>query len=386
MSETLARDVAFKSAWEQLERSAELRSREWLLHGISTGVWIYGAGHYGQTLANLIEKLSLPVMGFIDKRGDSLGALHGKPVFAPGAITPEMVLGKSLVIGILNPSLYADQILPFAEKLPFGKVLWNADLPEALGPNANTMWLSSRSFLCDHRDQIQQVIKTLGDQKSFDTYLSLILYRSSGLRSDHPEFDAPRQYLPNDLPGFDRPIQFIDGGAYIGDTMVALHQLGVEFSGWYAFEPDAANFKGLAETARDSGIPAYLYPCGLADGVYQLRFEESLGVGSKLTQEESARTITIQCVAIDDALPNISPDFIKLDVEGAEISALNGMARIIAQHRPRLAVSGYHKPQDLWEIPLKLCELLPKARLYVRQHGINGFETVFYVISHNEGH
>ena len=96
--------------------------------------------------------------------------------------------------------------------------------------------------------------------------------------------------------------------------------------------------------------------------------------------ENEQGTSLVQCVALDDVLQNVAPDFIKLDVEGAEIAALSGMTRTITKYRPRLAISGYHRPQDLWEIPLKLLELLPNARLYVRQHGSNGFETVFYAL------
>jgi hypothetical protein len=42
--------------------------------------------------------------------------------------------------------------------------------------------------------------------------------------------------------------------------------------------------------------------------------------------------------------------------------------------QPIVAVCVYHKPEDLWTIPLFLKEVLP----YLRAHARNGFELVAY--------
>jgi hypothetical protein len=71
---------------------------------------------------------------------------------------------------------------------------------------------------------------------------------------------------------------------------------------------------------------------------------------------------------------------VKLDIEGAEHSALEGMKQTLRRSRPRLALAIYHKPNDLWELPLYVHELLPDSKLYVRQHGFSGFDTVLYAL------
>jgi FkbM family methyltransferase len=345
---------------------------------MAVGVWVYGAGNYGLKIASLLKRHGLPLLGFIDKRADDLREFGGAPVVSPSAFTPSMACDKCLAIGVLNPALDADDILPFAANLPFRERLWNADLPEALGEDANTMWLSSRTFLQENFTEIRDVAEALDDEGSFDVYLALLINRVTGRRSDHPRHDWRTQYIPPDLPGFDRPIVFVDGGAFTGDTGLMLQATRVELKSWIAFEPDAQNFDKLAVTAREALVPTTIFPCGLSDRLHQVRFEADLGLGSRVTDNEQATLI--QCVALDDVIANIVPDFIKLDVEGAEIAALNGMARTIGKHRPRLAISGYHKPQDLWEVPLKQLELLSNCSLHVRQHGGNGFETVFYAV------
>lgn len=44
-------------------------------------------------------------------------------------------------------------------------------------------------------------------------------------------------------------------------------------------------------------------------------------------------------------------DFVKMDIEGAEQRALLGAQKTIAKYRPRMALSVYHLPDDVQEIP-----------------------------------
>lgn len=74
-------------------------------------------------------------------------------------------------------------------------------------------------------------------------------------------------------------------------------------------------------------------------------------------------------------------DFIKLDIEGAELQALQGAANTIMRDQPVLAISAYHRPQDLWMLPKYIRKLCPEYRIFFRQHHLNSFELVLYAIS-----
>jgi hypothetical protein len=67
-----------------------------------------------------------------------------------------------------------------------------------------------------------------------------------------------------------------------------------------------------------------------------------------------------------------------MDIEGSEMNALRGAENIIIQHRPKLAICVYHKPADLWEIPLYLKELVSDYKLHLRHHSDFLNETVCY--------
>lgn len=71
-------------------------------------------------------------------------------------------------------------------------------------------------------------------------------------------------------------------------------------------------------------------------------------------------------------------DMIKMDVEGSEIKALNGASQTVREFKPRLAISAYHKPEDLWEIPHKLKSLNNNYKLFFGHHSPVQWESVFY--------
>ena len=86
-----------------------------------------------------------------------------------------------------------------------------------------------------------------------------------------------------------------------------------------------------------------------------------------------------QCVRIDDIIDNEKiPTFIKMDVEGAEKNAILGAENTISRYKPRLAISIYHKPKDIIEIPTLLKELVPEYKFAIRHYSTNVYETVLY--------
>lgn len=88
----------------------------------------------------------------------------------------------------------------------------------------------------------------------------------------------------------------------------------------------------------------------------------------------------VQAVALDDILREKEVTFIKMDIEGAEMEALRGTEKIITEQKPRLAISIYHKPEDIWTIPQMILQYNPDYRFYVRHYSFSDYDTVLYAL------
>lgn len=93
---------------------------------------------------------------------------------------------------------------------------------------------------------------------------------------------------------------------------------------------------------------------------------------------ESDAMVSIDRYCTEQKLERV--DYIKMDVEGSEMAALEGASQTIRDLKPKLAISAYHKPEDLWEIPEKILSLNPGYRLFFDHHSPTQWESVYYAL------
>lgn len=173
----------------------------------------------------------------------------------------------------------------------------------------------------------------------------------------------------------------VDGGAFDGDSIEQfLRATGGRFDHVYAFEPSpetAASCRARVARLQSEFLPDLsgridVIERGLWDKEATLLFnptqygpkETALYANAPLAghviesgmtqhlyrpEDESDGSFSIHTTSID-AVCEKPPTLIKLEVEGSELKALQGARNTIAQHRPRLAVSMYHKPEDFIEL------------------------------------
>jgi hypothetical protein len=97
-------------------------------------------------------------------------------------------------------------------------------------------------------------------------------------------------------------------------------------------------------------------------------------------------SLEITTVSIDDFvhernLPRV--DFIKMDIEGAELSALKGAEKTIRAHKPRLAIAVYHRREDFIDISTYLNDLDVGYEFFLDHFTIYGEETVLFAVPKN---
>lgn len=373
-----ATPTTFTEFEQMLRRLVAERSPERLGEALAGGAWIHGAGDYGRTIARQLAGAGFALEGFLDRRaGAALSEVDGLPVVHPDTLGADRARGRAFVGGVMNPNAASREMLGWAGALPFADHVLGADLPELLGPSANAIWQGSRGEMLRNIDALARFAERLADAKSLAVLIGLLTWRVTSDIACHPAWEASDQYLPRDLPCFSGPVTFVDGGAFTGDTCRYLIERGVEVRRYVAFEPDPANLSRLCVFTRNTSFESLILPCGLGEGFADIDFVEGHGPCSRIAAPGEAGT-RIRVCALDDVLPDIAPDFVKLDVEGAELAALKGAARAIERSHPRLAVALYHAPADIWEIPDWVGERY--ETLHLRQHGRNAVETVLYAM------
>ena len=67
-----------------------------------------------------------------------------------------------------------------------------------------------------------------------------------------------------------------------------------------------------------------------------------------------------------------------MDIEGADLKALEGAKTTIKRDKPDLAICVYHKINDLWEIPNYIKYLVPEYSFAIRHCSITKNGTIMY--------
>jgi len=157
--------------------------------------------------------------------------------------------------------------------------------------------------------------------------------------------------------------------------VAAIH--GFEPQGTARIRPD--DLAAIRESSR-----VRIHPLGLWSGSLSLPLTGSGGCATLTAEaakgEEGAcvDTVSVDEFAARNDVGRV--DYLCLDVEGAELPALDGARRTIETHRPQLAVCIYHLKEDFFRLPLVLEERLDRYVYRLGHYSPGLHETVLYAI------
>ncbi len=333
---------------------------------------IYGAGGCGKWFLDLLSEYSVMVTAFFDSDPEKWNtSINGIPVYSP-AKNP--IADEDALIIIALRSIRAQrEVLRKLEVLGFGHQIlysniWNNFFSH---PKADIRKLFDI-------EKLALAANLLKDKKSAIVFADAVKFYTG---HDHEMDDNPEQghqYFPDDVPLKQDFSCVIDCGAYTGDTIAQLYSTFGRVNEIIAFEPDTENFQRLCQNIGDNHKKIckqlLLYPCGVWSQTKQMRFSNGLDAGSAINPYGESIN---QFVALDDIIFNVSPTFVKMDVEGAEVDALKGAKGLICKAKPDLAICLYHKINHLWEITLLVHSWSLGYDFYIRQHDYT-MELVMY--------
>lgn len=371
----------------------------------SIPVVLFGAGSVGAHLCNALQLCHLPIACFCDNNPGPVGGTYcGHPVISVEELRQKH--RQSLIV-ISASQRYAQQIRDQLLSLGFrSDAVHTLPLePLLYYTNAvNLYW--SPDDLENHARQLQGAYDLYSDAKSKDLFVCRTALLSGGFDYNsfrhfirdfadltsgsgpaffsEPRYDENFFYFNNDFFPLNDNELFVNVGALVGDCAVefvnSCRAKGFQYKEIINLEPDPGNFLRLSANMKNIDNVRCL-PYGLWSCKSRLRFSnpDQSGAGTPGSLKSDGE-MEVEVVSLDELLPDEEISFIKMDVEGAEMEALRGAAATIKRCAPKLAISVYHKRDDIYEIPLFVHQIYPEYKFYLRHHSTTFGETVLYAV------
>ncbi len=346
--------ICEKPLWEHLKSSDK-------------PILLYGMGNGADMIIDVLHSLNLDYADTFASDGFVRGhSFHGKKVLSFSQAKEKY--GDFIIL--LTFAIHDRPTLDKIKEMSESYELYSPTVPIA-GKGLFTM-----EYLKGNAASFRKAYDMLCDEKSKKAFTDVLKFKISGKIKYLSDCESGKDEVYSDILRLTDRETIVDLGAYDGDTIREfLAATDGSYKNIYAFEPDEKNFRKLAR--KTEGMENIsLFNLGAWDK-NELRFFETKG-GRNSRQGSTGKAVTF------DSVDNVIKDavtFIKMDIEGAELKALEGARKTIEAFKPKLYVCAYHRNEDMFVLPFKIKELYEGYKLYFRHHPyIPAWESNFYAV------
>lgn len=336
---------------------------------------IWGTGLAGTMVKEALDKRHMAVRCFIDSRKELHNQLfQGKPVKGVTEIPRDavVIIAANVKYGIHerlqklghDNYYYIDPVwLHFYDEWIPNKVKYSIE---------------------KNYEKIDQLWNWLKDDHSRKVLKNILLHRVIHNLELVWEVYDEHQYFGNNIIRKAGGV-FVDCGAFQGDTLNDfMNQVGDSEYKYWAFEADGHNYDVLKQLCHDNHWDHVeinkMAVWSKKDTLIFKNNEITGDVSGKVVEKHTEKGVVVQADSLDNVLADEKVDFIKMDIEGAELEALRGAAKLIKRYKPTLAISAYHELEHLWEVPFLIKEIDDNYDIYFEHHMWNMADTVCYGI------
>jgi len=211
-----------------------------------------------------------------------------------------------------------------------------------------------------HLDDLREVYESLIDEESKKTFRGYWLGNISNQFKELVYSNTAHYLIHGFIP--ERGAIAFDCGVFDGGTATVFSEMGYKV---YGFEIDKTNYERSSKIAEEKNF--VVEHLGLGSYKHEGRYNLQGNSGNHLIENgmETVPVTTIDAYVREKNLPSV--DFIKMDVEGAELDILKGAKTSIARFKPILALSAYHKWDDFWTLTNFIKSIRPDYEFAMRQ-------------------
>jgi FkbM family methyltransferase len=232
-----------------------------------------------------------------------------------------------------------------------------------------------RAELEEHIHAWTRIFVSLHDSESRQTFLDVVRFRISCDPHYMREYVVriQEQYF-EDFMHFGEDV-FVDAGGFDGDTSEIFAARYPDYKKIIFFEPSVKNM--AAARIRLAGCRDIDFrPIGLSDAAGTLNFNEDAGSAASVTKSIGSMI----CVDTLDSAILDPVTFIKMDLEGWEMNALQGSRRHILHDRPKLAIAVYHDAPDFRLVHEFIGRFGHNYDVYLRHYTQGWSETIMFFV------
>ncbi|OPX45657.1 hypothetical protein CLHUN_05940 [Ruminiclostridium hungatei] len=337
-------------------------------------ICIFGAGGVGRELADYLKSINIKIDFFCDNNK----SLWDKEVYngIKCISLDELKLYKEDVFILITGSRYSEIKKQLDLMSFYSIVMANIILKTRLYLGTTTNELL--------KNNVCSLLELLEDDKSKEIVVEIVKKWFTSIleynTNNHQNIKSDNQYFTEEIVALTENEIFVDAGAYDGDTVrYFLEKVNYRFDGVIAYELNKNNYDilchNIAELDDEVKSKILPYNLGLYNKTEKIKYSSNISSSNiNLFADDIGQVVRL------DEHTKKPITFIKMDIEGAEIKALEGAEEIIRVHKPKLAICVYHEPYHLWEIPFLIKKYVPDYKLFIRHHSDLGIETVCYAV------
>ncbi len=325
---------------------------------------LYGMGNGADKIINVLNSYGIEFQGVFASDGFIRDKFfHSHKISSYSALKEKF--GDMIVLLCFGSS--RPEVIENVLKIAKEQELYAPEVPVISGEIFNLNYYEK------HKKEFDWVYSRLADETSKKTFSNIIKYKLSGKIG----------YLLNCEVSTDEPYEtflklqnenFIDLGAYNGDTVLDFISRDKNYSHITAVEPDIKTFKKLQNNTRQIENLDLINSC-VSDKCGEVFFNMKAGRNSSIQKNG----IETNCISVDSL--NLDATYIKMDVEGEEGNAILGAKETILKNKPKMLISAYHRTDDFLTIPKTVLSIRDDYKIYIRHFSyLPAWDTNFYFI------
>ncbi len=314
---------------------------------------LYGTGNGADKVVNRLIQDNVKISGVFSSAGFKKNKIYAGHTISD-YITLKQKLGDMIILVCFGSHLLS--VMENVKALDAENELYIPDVPVV----GNEIF--DLEFAKIHKNELCETYNLLADELSKTVFKNIIMFKLSGKLEYLLKAETNRQEV-FDLLNLSKQENFLDLGAFTGDTVQEFISYVKDYQGIIAVEPDKRNFKKLCESSADLK-DINCINAAISDKSGKALISKNHGRGNSV----EGKTVEINTLSLTDISKEFMPTYIKMDIEGNEIKTINGGRELLNAQKPKMHIACYHTAYDIFKIPLIIKNICPEYRVYMRHH------------------